>query len=117
MTIGTDIVEHRRFIEAINRNNGRLKERLFSAKELACWLCDLDLAAVFSAKESIAKALGTGFDSNLSWHDIEITLENESLIAGLSGQAEELADGRILQVKAARGEDRTLTCALLAERS
>lgn len=117
MTIGTDVVEHKRFTEAINRNNGRLKKRLFSETELAWCRSDLDLAVVFSAKESISKALGTGFDNKLSWHDIEVSFLNNVLKAGLSGQAKELASGRILQITSTRGKHRTITCALLSERS
>lgn len=116
MEAGTDVVENDRFLHSINRNGGRLRERLFSSEELACAESSLDLAVMFSAKESIAKALGTGFDLRLSWHDIRIDLKEDTLKAELFGRALELACGRAIHLSAARGAQRTFTCAVLWER-
>ena len=114
MDTGTDVVEHDRFLASITRNSGRLKDRLFSGEELDN--SPLDLAMIFSAKESLAKALGTGFDRNLSWREIRITICHGELKAELSGRALELAGNRKILLTASRGEQRTFTCALLSER-
>lgn len=116
MRTGTDVVEHERFLNSITRNGGKLKERLFSHEELRDNPLPLDLAMIFSAKESIAKALGTGFDGNLSWQDIRITISEGNIGAELFGRAFELAGNGEILVTASRGEHRTLTCALLSER-
>jgi len=116
METGTDVVENHRFLRSIKRNGGRLKDRLFSPEELAGAESPLDLAVIFSAKESIAKALGTGFDSSLSWQDIRIDLNGDSIKAELFGNALELSRGREVHLSVARGRQKTLTCAVLSER-
>lgn len=116
MEAGTDVLENSRFLHSINRNEGRLRERLFTPEELASAKSPLDLAVIFSAKESIVKALGTGFDEGLSWHDIRIDLREEELRAELFRRARELASGRDLLLSFTRSEERTITCALLSER-
>ncbi len=115
MKTGTDIVENSRFIRAIARNGGRLRERLFSPRELAGNPGDLDLAVMFSAKESVAKALGTGFDSSLSWHDIKIFINGSDVEVLLSGRALELSGSSEVLVSATRNQDTSLTFALLTE--
>ncbi len=114
MKTGTDVVENSRFINAINRNQGRLRSRLFTEVELARTPADLDLAIMFSAKESIAKALGTGFDSSLSWHDISITVNGDNAIAVLSGRALELAGTRKLSLSATQDKHTSYTFVLLS---
>ena len=116
MEAGTDVVENHRFLRSITRNGGRLKERIFSSEELSSAESLCDLAVIFSAKESIAKALGTGFDHRLSWHDIQIYLDGKTMKAELFGRAQELARGRKIHLSAACGEQRTFTCAVLSER-
>jgi holo-[acyl-carrier protein] synthase len=114
---GTDVVEHERFLASISRGDGRLRKRLFTREELEEHPLPLDLATIFSAKESIVKALGTGFSDDLSWHDISISLSDDQLKARLSGRVLELVGDRKLMLSASRGEHRTVTCALLSERS
>ncbi len=115
MKTGTDVVENSRFVEAITRNHGRLRERLFTSDELAYSPDDLELALMFSAKESVAKALGTGFDSSLSWHHIRIYLDGSNLNVQLSGRARELAGERKLFVSATQNKNTSVTFALLTE--
>ena len=114
MKTGIDVVENTRFINAINRNQGKLRNRLFTEVELAGSYDDLDLALMFSAKESIAKALGTGFDSSLSWRDINITVDGNNLTAILSGRALELAGTRKLTVSATQDKNTSYTFVLLS---
>ncbi|MCK5786045.1 MAG: 4'-phosphopantetheinyl transferase superfamily protein [Candidatus Sabulitectum sp.] len=115
MKTGTDVVENARFIRAVNRNEGRLRERLFTREELACSPENMDLAVMFSAKESVAKALGTGFDSFLSWHDIKIFINGDDVTAVLSGRALELAEGYHILLSATQDRNTSVTCALLTE--
>ena len=116
MITGIDIVENTRFIRAVTRKNGRLRKRLFTAGELAGNPDELYLATAFSAKESIAKALGTGFDSSLSWHDIQIFINGNDVKALLSGRALELAGNRKVHISVSRGHNTSFAFALLTER-
>lgn len=74
--LGNDIVEIERVRKSYDHHGCRFLSRLFSTKEQDYCLKFKDpvphFAARFSAKESIAKALGTGFGEHLSWLDIEI---------------------------------------------
>ena len=115
MKTGTDVVENSRFIQAVTRNKGRLRERLFTREELACSPGNMDLAVMFSAKESVAKALGTGFDSSLSWHDIKVFINGDDVTAVLSGKALELAEGARLHLSATQDRNTSVTFALLTE--
>ena len=72
--IGVDIIENKRIKNAIK--NPKFKDRIYSSKELK--LSSLSKNKVdyfskrFAAKESFAKALGTGFRNNLNFKDIEV---------------------------------------------
>jgi len=74
--IGNDIVEVSRIRQSIERHGHHFLSRLFTQHEQDYCYEFSDpaphFAGHFSAKEAIAKALGTGFGSHLSWHDIEI---------------------------------------------
>lgn len=74
--IGTDIIEVKRIEQSIERYGQRFLDRIFSHKEQAYCLKHRDagrhFAGRFAAKESVAKALGTGFTEGLGWLDIEI---------------------------------------------
>lgn len=113
MKTGTDVVENSRFIKAVTRNNGRLRQRLFSSEELADNPGNLALAVMFSVKESVAKALGTGFDSSLSWHDITVHMCDDKVSVLLSGRALELAGGQDVFVSVTQDATTSYTFALL----
>lgn len=74
--LGTDIVEIERIRQSIERHGHHFLSRLFTEKEQDYCYKFKDpvphFAGRFSGKEAIAKAFGTGFGSDLSWHDIEI---------------------------------------------
>ncbi|MBI5274296.1 MAG: holo-ACP synthase [Chlamydiales bacterium] len=78
--IGTDIIEIERIHASIKEHGDKFLSRLFTPKEIA--YCrqhknpEKHFAGRFAAKESIAKAIGSGFGKHLSWKDIEI-LPNE----------------------------------------
>src|SRR6056300_1095072 len=65
--IGVDIVDNKRFKNLIKDN--KFINRIFSKKEIF-------FSKRFAAKESFAKALGTGFRNNLNFKDIEIVNDN-----------------------------------------
>jgi holo-[acyl-carrier protein] synthase len=77
--IGVDIVEIDRIRDAHRRFGERFLRRIFLPEEIAHCLRLADphpsLAARFAAKEAVAKALGTGFGKNLSFHSIRIHTE------------------------------------------
>ena len=72
--IGVDIVKNNRIKSLIKNKN--FINRTFSKKEISISKKTLNKTNFFSkrfaAKESFAKALGTGFRNNLSFKDIEI---------------------------------------------
>ena len=72
--IGVDIVKNNRIKSLIKNKN--FINRTFSKKEISISKKILNKTNFFSkrfaAKESFAKALGTGFRNNLSYKDIEI---------------------------------------------
>ncbi len=117
MIMGTDVVEYDRFRKSICRNNGKLRKRLFRPDELSANPSVKKLAVFFSVKESVAKALGTGFNDSLSWHDIKVSENCAKLHVTLSGRAAELAENRKALVSASYSDTKTVTCVILAERS
>lgn len=74
--IGTDIIEIERIRNAYSRHNTRFLERLFTEKERIYCLKHNDplphIAGRFAAKEAIVKAMGTGFQDEISWTEIEV---------------------------------------------
>ena len=76
--IGVDIVDNKRFKNLIKDN--KFINQIFSKKEIFDSKKTLNKINFFSkrfaAKESFAKALGTGFRNNLNFKDIEIVNDN-----------------------------------------
>lgn len=74
--IGNDIMEIERVGVSYAEHGDRFLERVLTKKERAYCQKHQDLvphlAARFSGKEAIAKALGVGIGERLSWQDIEI---------------------------------------------
>jgi holo-[acyl-carrier protein] synthase len=72
--IGVDIIDNKRFKNLIKDN--KFINRIFSKKEISASKKTLNKINFFSnrfaAKESFAKALGTGFRNKLNFKDIEI---------------------------------------------
>lgn len=78
--LGNDLVEIARIKGAHEQHGDGFLKRLFTQREQSyCFACQDPyprLAGRFAAKEAIAKALGLGFGTELSWLDLEI-LPNE----------------------------------------
>lgn len=74
--IGTDITEVDRFKKVMRKHSERLIKRLFTENERRYCEKYKDLerhfTARFAGKEAVAKALGCGFGSQLSFQDISI---------------------------------------------
>jgi holo-[acyl-carrier protein] synthase len=87
--IGIDIIEIARIRKAIESNPG-FAQRIFSPSEIEYCESKADsivsYAARFAAKEAFMKALGTGWNHEVSWVEIEtLTKENgkpELVISG-----------------------------------
>lgn len=76
--MGIDIIEVSRIDRAYKKNK-RFLEKVFSKREIAYIksrnFSSLTIAGLFSSKESVSKALGTGI-RGFKWIDIEITHDN-----------------------------------------
>jgi len=117
LEIGTDILQNNRFIKSIQQKNGRLRKRLFTARELSNNYTDLQYAIIFSAKEAISKALKTGFNYGLSWQHINIGLTkgDNNIEVTLSGKANQLAGNKKVLITASQSNNLSSTVALLVE--
>jgi holo-[acyl-carrier protein] synthase len=89
--IGVDVVDLERFAVSLERTP-HLCERLFTAPERTS--APASLAAVFAAKEAVAKALGA--PTGLAWHDVEVRHED-------SGRPYLFVTGSVAAAAAAQG--------------
>lgn len=74
--LGNDIIEIDRIRQTVEKHGPHFYKKFFNERELEYCLAHVDpanlLAGRFAAKEAIAKAMGTGFGSSISFLDIEI---------------------------------------------
>ena len=83
--IGVDVAEPPRISGIIERHGERFLERTFTEGEIA--YCRGRKRAVehyagrWAAKEAVAKALGTGFDRDVGWKDIEVVKEDSGAVS------------------------------------
>jgi holo-[acyl-carrier protein] synthase len=92
---GIDTIEVERVARAITRpvTGARFRARVFTAGEVA--YCESrgrgrfqSYAARFAAKEATMKALGTGWNRNVGWNEIEVVRERgKAPTIKLSGKA------------------------------
>jgi holo-[acyl-carrier protein] synthase len=93
---GIDICEVARIGQLIAEHGDRFLERCFTERERSYAALsrrrDEHLAARFAAKESVLKALGTGWQNGIGWTDVEVVLlPSGQPTVSLSGRAAELA--------------------------
>jgi holo-[acyl-carrier protein] synthase len=73
---GVDLCEVPRIEQAISRYGDRFVARIFTPLEIAYTNRKANrferLAARFAAKEAGMKALGTGWQGGITWHDFEV---------------------------------------------
>ena len=74
--VGCDCIEIARIRQTVERNGNKFLQRILTVNEIAYCHKNTDpifaIAGRFAGKESLAKALGVGIGSLVSWHDIEI---------------------------------------------
>lgn len=95
--IGMDLVKRDRIKAALTRHGERFKKRIFTEMERsysdAKPHSHLHYAGMWAVKESLVKALGTGFRDGIAWRDIEISHDPLGKPeVTLSGKALERAD-------------------------
>jgi holo-[acyl-carrier protein] synthase len=77
--IGIDIIEIDRIRNSAEKYGDHFLNKIYTKKELDYCLSKKykyqHLAARFAAKEAVYKALSTGWNEEVSWHDIEISNE------------------------------------------
>lgn len=99
---GIDLIEVARIERAINRprTGARFRARVFTEGEVA--YCESrgrpryqSYAGRFAAKEATMKALGTGWNRNVGWAEIEVVRQRgRAPTIRLSGKTAEFADRR-----------------------
>ncbi|PHS38897.1 MAG: holo-ACP synthase [Sulfurovum sp.] len=72
MKIGTDIIQISRIEKSLTKFGDKFKERFLNPEEIIIMKKTESIAGFWAAKEAIAKALGCGIGSDLSFHDIVI---------------------------------------------
>jgi holo-[acyl-carrier protein] synthase len=97
LSIGIDIVEVYRIRDTIARTP-RFAERVFTVQERK--YCEskgaagpASYAGRFAAKEAFLKALKTGWRGKITWHDIEVVLDDAGVPSlNITGEAKKLLD-------------------------
>ena len=94
--IGYDMIEVSRIRSVVSQWGSRFEERVFTPHEIEYCRgkknCYQRLATRFAVKESVFKALGTGWQLGVGWKEIEVT--NDKLgkpNITLSGRTEQLS--------------------------
>lgn len=95
LSIGIDIVEVYRIRDTIARTP-RFAERVFTAAERK--YCEsrgaagaASYAGRFAAKEAFLKALKTGWRGRITWHDVEVVLDDAGVPSlNITGEAKKL---------------------------
>lgn len=95
MPVGIDIIEIHRIGEAVSRWTDAFLKRVYTEAELEyCQGRYPNLAACFAAKESVMKALNTGF-TGIRWREIEIVHgSNDAPLIRLYGAAQQIAEAQ-----------------------
>jgi holo-[acyl-carrier protein] synthase len=103
--IGTDIVECLRIAQMIERHGELFLQRVFTPHEIA--YCQDRKAATqhfagrWAAKESVLKAMGTGWTRGISWQDVEVRNE-------FGGKPQIVLEGGAKEICGSMGIERVL---------
>jgi holo-[acyl-carrier protein] synthase len=73
MKIGTDIIQISRIEKSLEKFGKKFKSKFLIPSEIERTRKIESIAGLWAAKEAIAKALGCGIGSELSFHDITIS--------------------------------------------
>lgn len=74
--IGTDIIEIARVQKSLDKYGETFKKRFLSADEINMVKKVESIAGYWASKEAIAKALGCGIGTSLSFHDIILSKDS-----------------------------------------
>ena len=95
---GIDVVEIARVERALSRRGERMRERLYTPRELADCTRRVrsspHFALRFAVKEAGMKAIGTGWRRGVAWRDFETLETPQGLEVRLHGRALEIARER-----------------------
>lgn len=116
--LGVDVIEIERIGKVINRHGGSFLKHVFTDEERAAAPDNADAAAAYyagrwSAKEAVAKVLGTGIGEHCAWKDIEITRHPSGRpLVTLTGTGADTAAGLgIEHLHISISHERKLACA------
>lgn len=118
--VGTDITECLRIARMIERYGETFLRRVYTAGEIQ--YCQSrkqatqHFAGRWAAKEAILKALGTGWQPGIAWHDLEIRAEpsGRPAVAFRGGARDVVAQAGITQVLVSISHCRTHAVAYAA---
>jgi len=77
MKIGTDIIQIKRIEKSLEKFGEKFKAKFLNDSELQLVKKTESLAGFWAAKEAIAKALGCGIGTELTFHDIIIKKDHK----------------------------------------
>jgi holo-[acyl-carrier protein] synthase len=117
--IGIDIIEISRIKKSIEKYGAHFLDKIFTPREIE--YCESKAskyqhyAARFSAKEAVAKAMSTGFNSEFTWQNIEVFNAPTGMpYVKLTGKLETfLADGKELKISMSHSQDYTTCVAII----
>ena len=118
--IGIDIIEVAR-IKRVCEKNPEFCNKVFSEKEIT--YCEskadpgLSYAARFAAKEAFMKALGTGWNEEVAWKDIETEISEAGApsltIQGNTKKALEIRKIEVVHVSLSHEKEYAVACVVL----
>lgn len=109
--IGTDIIEIGRINQSIDKFGDKFLRKIFTQNEIEYCNSKANssqhFAARFAAKEAISKALGTGWNHQFNWLEIEISnLPSGEPIANLTGKMSSfLSENKMLKISMSHSEN------------
>lgn len=121
--VGIDTVSLKRFRAAVGRWQERFTDRVFTPEELTALTGRADqvpaLAARFALKEAVLKALGTGLQGGIRWHDIEVCKDAlgkpEVALSGRAREVMEKQGGRRFMVSISHDVHSAVAVAVLTD--
>lgn len=106
--IGVDVVGIGR-LKRVRGRTGRLMEHVTSEEERVGGVDDLRAAELWTGKEAVAKAVGTGFwQAGVGWADVRLTRDHQ---VTLHGAAARLAPDSTFALNYSRDGDRLIAVA------
>jgi len=102
--IGTDIIECDRIGRMLSRHGERFTNHVFTEEEFRYCsgkkIAEQHFAGRWAAKESVLKALGTGWIAGIAWTDVEVVIQpgGKPTIRLHRGAAQKAAEHGIAEV-------------------